>query len=116
MIELNDRAVRPKSLPDVFARDDFTWGFEEHPQDLEGLLLKSDPAPVLPQFSGAKVELKRAEAHSWPAARCARFRSELSVFHPASPQILDVGESYHIRRGVEPHRHKQLAINQLARD
>jgi hypothetical protein len=63
MIELDNRAVRPEALPNRPARDHFTGRFEEHSEDLEWLLLKSDPVPVLMQFSPSKVEFKRAKAH-----------------------------------------------------
>ena len=63
MIEFDDRVVRPETLLDVLARDHFTLRFEEHLQDLEWLLLKSNPAAFLAQFAPSKIELKRAEAH-----------------------------------------------------
>jgi hypothetical protein len=39
VIEFDDRVVRPQALPDVLPRDNFAWRFEEHPENLERLLL-----------------------------------------------------------------------------
>ena len=63
VIELDDHAVRPKALPDVFACHDLAGGFQEHMQDLERLLLESNGLRSLAQFPGAQVELKRAKSH-----------------------------------------------------
>jgi hypothetical protein len=47
MIELYDGVVRPKALPNLVTRDHFTGRLEEHSKNLERLLLKSNPAPLL---------------------------------------------------------------------
>jgi hypothetical protein len=58
VIELDNRIVRPEALPNLFARDHFARGFEQHSEYLERLRLKSNPAPLFPQFAPSKVHLK----------------------------------------------------------
>jgi hypothetical protein len=64
MIELDNAVVRPEAFSNLRARDHLPRAFQKHSEYLEGLLLKSDFAPLLAHFSLAKVDLKRAEEHT----------------------------------------------------
>jgi hypothetical protein len=64
MIEFDDRVVAPQACPDVLPGDHFPGRFEEHPQDLERLLLKPDFVPVLAQLACPKVELERSKSRN----------------------------------------------------
>jgi len=63
VVKFNDRVVRPQTFLDVLPGDYFTRRFEEHSQDLERLLLESNPVPVFAQFSPSNIEHKRAKPY-----------------------------------------------------
>jgi hypothetical protein len=63
MVELDNGLVRPEALPNLLARDYFAGRFEKHLQDLEGLLLESNPVSLFAQFAPSTVQLEWAEAH-----------------------------------------------------
>jgi hypothetical protein len=62
VFELNDRIV-PQALPNLLARDHLARRLEEQQQDLERLLLKSNPTRLFVQFSSPKIEPKGAKPH-----------------------------------------------------
>jgi hypothetical protein len=62
VFELNNSAVRPKSVSNLLARNELSGVFEQHRQDSEWLLGESDWLVSLPaEFTGAKVKLETFE-------------------------------------------------------
>jgi hypothetical protein len=61
-IEIDERLGRPEMLPELLARDDFTWTGQQEPQNLKGLFRKPHLQAVSAQFTGLRVELEDAEA------------------------------------------------------
>ena len=62
MLEVNEGVVRPESVLEFFAGDEFAGMFEESGENLNGLRLKLEAGAVLGQFSGMKIDFKGAEA------------------------------------------------------
>jgi len=63
VIKVNEGIRGPHPLPQFFPRNQFARLFEQNLQELERLLLQSDPDSVLVQFSGVLVEFERPEAN-----------------------------------------------------
>jgi hypothetical protein len=62
-IEFDYGLVRPEALANLLARNNFARGFEQHLEDLEGLLLEPNSATLFAQFAFSEVQLEWAEAH-----------------------------------------------------
>jgi len=63
MIEVHKGVGGPEPRAQLFPRNHQPRMLKEHRQNQEGLLLQLDSNSFLPQFSGAEVHLKQAEAH-----------------------------------------------------
>ena len=74
MVEIHERVGGPQLAAELLASDDLLGMDEEHLQDSQRLILKPDLDALLAQFSGAHVQLERAEADD---LRTGRF-----VVHP----------------------------------
>ena len=55
VFEVDERAIRPKVLPDLFAADNFTRPLQQKNQDPERLILYLDPHAVLPELPSCPV-------------------------------------------------------------
>ena len=64
VVEVDEGVGSPQSVTKLFAGDRLTRPFEQHHQNLKGLLLKSQPHAVLPQFPGSKINLEDAETEA----------------------------------------------------
>jgi hypothetical protein len=64
VLELHDRVVRPKALPEVFAENHLMGTLQEGNQDAEWLFRESYVLSFgIAEFGAAKVELKSFEAN-----------------------------------------------------
>ena len=61
MLEVDKRVVGPQPLAERVAGDDLTGLFEQHREQLQGLLLKVESHARFPQLAGAQIELEDAE-------------------------------------------------------
>ncbi|HEY8549672.1 MAG TPA: hypothetical protein VIL35_06945 [Vicinamibacterales bacterium] len=61
MLEIDERVVRPETFPERFARHQLAGLFEQHREQLQGLLLEVEPRARLPQLAGTQIELEDAE-------------------------------------------------------
>jgi hypothetical protein len=85
LIELDNRLVRPEALPNLLPRNYVSGGFEKHSQDLERLLLESNPASLFPQFAPPQVQLKWAETHV--RLEFDGLSGIASLFHPRDASV-----------------------------
>jgi hypothetical protein len=73
-IEIDERIAGPEATSKFLATDDFSGVFQQHEEELIGLLLQPDASSVLEEFCRGGVYLKRAELidnsglclHTWP--------------------------------------------------
>jgi hypothetical protein len=86
VIELNHRVIGPESALDLFPGDHIARTFQEHGEDLKGLVLEPDPQTVFAQFPGSKVKFKDPEA---------RDASSPAFTHPKSTLTHTVRLGYH---------------------
>jgi len=63
VLEIDERPVRPESLRQLLARHDVTGMLEQHPEDLEGLILQSNARFASAQLARTEVELEHVEAN-----------------------------------------------------
>src|SRR5207237_1950265 len=64
VVDVDEGVCSPQSVTKLFAGNRLTRPFEQHHQNLKGLLLKSQPHAVLPQFPGSKINLEDAETEA----------------------------------------------------
>jgi len=79
MLKVDESPLRPELLAKLFSRDHLARLFQEHNQDLKGLVLQLDFHAVLAQFARSQVQLKRAETDNWSGLH-ARLQSVTSMF------------------------------------
>jgi len=60
-VEINERIVRPEAGSKLLPADDFSGVFKERDEEPTRLLLQLDASPVLQEFSGGDIYLKRTE-------------------------------------------------------
>ena len=70
VFEIDEGATGPEPLPELVTRDQVAPALEHHQEDLEGLLLQSDPPRTVLQFPRAHVQLEGSETHPIGARRC----------------------------------------------
>jgi hypothetical protein len=63
VFEIDECVPGPESAPQLFPRDDLTGPFEEHGENLEGLLLQANPGAAFAQFSRAQINFEKTEAN-----------------------------------------------------
>ena len=62
MIEIDEGVCGPKGSLQFVPGNDLSRSLQQCFENLKGLLLQSDPQPVLAQFSGPKIDLEDAKA------------------------------------------------------
>ena len=75
VFKLDDSPVGPESLVQFPACDHFTGVFQQHRQDLDGLIGNPNLYTVPPQFSGPNIRVRRTQIG--PQNRGARHASTL---------------------------------------
>jgi len=68
VIELDYGIVRPEAAANFLAQYHRAWRSEQHPEYLEGLLLKPNSKPILAQLGCPEIEYECAE----PQIGCLR--------------------------------------------
>jgi hypothetical protein len=63
VVEIDKRVGGPEAAAEFLASDDLAGRFEEHGEDLEGLILETETMPVVAEFTRTQIELIRAEAN-----------------------------------------------------
>ena len=69
MVEVDERISCPQSLMDLFARHQLPGMFQEHDENFEGLIGKTDAGAVAAEFARAQVCLVRSEADEFNGNR-----------------------------------------------
>jgi hypothetical protein len=64
VLEIDERAVRPETLPQLAARDDLAGPFQQHREDRERLTLEPKPHAILPKLSCGDVQRESPEPES----------------------------------------------------
>jgi hypothetical protein len=62
VVEIHKCVSRPEPAVQLFPGNDFTGTFEEHGQDLEGLLLESHLNTIPAELTGTEIHFEDAEA------------------------------------------------------
>ena len=62
VVKLDERVGRPEPLADLFPCDQFTRTIQQHPEDLEGLVLKFDPQATLREDALPEIGLEETKA------------------------------------------------------
>lgn len=60
-VEIDERVLRPKALPQFFPSDDLIGAFQQHDQNLKRLVRELDPYAGLAQLACLQIELEKAE-------------------------------------------------------
>ena len=58
VLEIDERPLRPQTVPEIVPRDDVARVFEHEAKNLERLLLQADAALALAQLARPAVELE----------------------------------------------------------
>jgi hypothetical protein len=78
VVEIHERIRGPECFLQFLPTDDLAGMFQEHGQDLKGLLLKPDSQAVLAQFACTKIQLEHPETEA-PANLIVRFHDEVNL-------------------------------------
>lgn len=63
MIELYDGAAGPESAADLLAQDYLAGTFQQHQQDLEGLIRQTNSCAAFTQFARTHIQVKRPKTN-----------------------------------------------------
>jgi len=64
MAEIDEGVGSPQAVPKLVTGHRLTGPLEQHRQDSERLLLKSQPDAALPQLAGSKIDFQDAETEA----------------------------------------------------
>src|ERR1700724_772 len=64
MIEVAKGVTRPETIPQVFPGDEVSRFFQEHREDLKGLLGELETQTVFAQFAGSQIRFEHTKANS----------------------------------------------------
>ena len=86
MVEVNEGVLGPEVLLKLLAGNDLSRLFQEHGENLEGLLLQLDPDPLPAKFSGPEIDFEDSEMDHmgqivWFHTRHLFWRSESGPAH-----------------------------------